>query len=200
MSAEIDTKTYSDDASLGKDAPALAGAEAIKGGAIDIAKDKVMVLYFFNTFYRGADICNNQFTELSAKLGDKVQFVAISDDADKEKTDKYLAENIVDLNTQKPLKLDPPHILFGNKKAVGKAYAEVSNLPVMSCPMGFIVKDGKIVWRQLFLQAFTLNESNFEAQLNHVLAGEELESNGPKPKVAVEEEEAEGVDGDFSLF
>ncbi|EPY37119.1 hypothetical protein STCU_00178 [Strigomonas culicis] len=70
----------------------------------------------------------------------------------------------------------------------------------MSCPMGFIVKDGKIAWRQQFLQTFTISQSNFEAQLQHVLAGEELESNGPRPKVEVEEEEAEGMDGDFSLF
>ncbi|EPY34279.1 hypothetical protein STCU_01691 [Strigomonas culicis] len=197
---DIDVKTYSDDASLGKEAPAISSCEAIKGDAVAIAKDKVQVLYFFNTFYRGADVCNDQFTHLAQKLAGQVQFIAISTDADKEKTQKYLAKEIVDENTKKTLKLDPEYIAYDSGKAVSKEYSTVANLSVMSCPMGFIVKDGKIAWRQQFLQTFTISQSNFEAQLQHVLAGEELESNGPRPKVEVEEEEAEGMDGDFSLF
>lgn len=197
---DIDIKTYCDDAAIGKEAPKIDSTLPVKGEKLAIESDKVYVLYFFNTFYRGADVCNDEFTTLSEELADKVEFVAVSTDADLAKTEKYLAKEILDENTKKQLRLAPAHIIYDDGKAVSKAFAEVSNLSVMSCPMAFVVKGGKIAWRQQFLQTFTVNQSNFKAQLNHVLAGEELESNGPRPKVEVEEEEAEGMDGDISLF
>ncbi|CAJ1019497.1 Thioredoxin-like, putative [Leishmania lindenbergi] len=197
---DIDVKTYSDDASLGKEAPKVDSTHPIKGGNLTIEVDKVYVLYFFNTFYRGADVCNDEFTVLSEEMGDKVVFVGISTDADIAKTEKYLGKEIIDENTKKQLRLSPPHIVYDEGKVVSKNYAAVSNLSVMSCPMAFVIKDGKVVWRQQFLQAHTVNQSNFREQLSHVLAGEELESNGPRPKVEIEEEEAEGIDGEMSLF
>jgi hypothetical protein len=197
---DIDVKTYCDDAALGKEAPKIDSTKPIKGDKLSIEADRVYVLYFFNTFYRGADVCNDEFTTLSEELADKVEFVAVSTDADIAKTEKYLAKEIVDENTKKQLRLAPAHIIYDDGKSVSKAYAEVSNLSVMSCQMAFVIKGGKIAWRQQFLQTFTVNQSNFKAQLAHVLAGEELESNGPRPKVEVEEEEAEGMDGEMSLF
>ncbi|CCW64047.1 unnamed protein product [Phytomonas sp. EM1] len=197
---EVDYKTYSDDACFGKEAPSIDALEPIKGDKVSIGEIGVYVLYFFNTFYRGADICNNEFTQFSERFNGKATIIAISTDADRAKTEKYLGKEIIDENTKNRLRLDPPHIVFDNRKEVSKEYASVSGLSVMSCPMAFIVKDKKIMWRQQFLQTFTLNQSNFEAQLNHILAGEELESNGPHPQVVVEEEEAEGMDGDISLF
>ncbi|EKF98742.1 hypothetical protein TCSYLVIO_010353 [Trypanosoma cruzi] len=199
MTDAIDVTTYADDRALGQVAPSLEKLEPIRGAKVAIEGGKVYVLYFFNTFYRGADPVNEELTVLSEKYGDRVVFVAISNDVDKEKTEKYLNKTIVDENTKKPLRLAPPHILFDEKKATGKKYAESSNLTVMSCPMAFIVGgDGKIAWRQQFLQTFTISQSNFEAQLNHVLAGEALESNGPRPVVQVEEEAVEVEE--MSLF
>ncbi|KAG5483278.1 hypothetical protein LSCM1_04820 [Leishmania martiniquensis] len=197
---DIDVKTYSDDASLGKEAPKIESARPIKGELVSIETDKVYVLYFFNTFYRGADVCNDEFTTLSEEMSDKVIFVAISTDADIGKTEKYLGKEIIDENTKRQLRLNPPYILYDEGKTISKRYADVSNLSVMSCPMAFVVKDGKIAWRQQFLQTFTVKHSNFRAQLSHVLADEELESNGARPKLEVEEEEAEGMDGEMSLF
>ncbi|EAN92541.1 hypothetical protein C3747_35g124 [Trypanosoma cruzi] len=200
MTDAIDVTTYADDRALGQVAPSLEKLVPIRGAKVAIEGGKVYVLYFFNTFYRGADPVNEELTVLSEKYGDRVVFVAISNDADREKTEKYLNKTIVDENTKKPLRLAPPHILFDEKKATGKTYAEASNLTVMSCPMAFIVGgDGKIAWRQQFLQTFTISQSNFEAQLNHVLAGEALESNGPRPVVQVEEEAVE-VEEEMSLF
>lgn len=200
MADQIDVKTYSDDVSLGKQAPAIDTLQPIKGEAVSIAEEKVYVLYFFNTFYRGADICNDEFTELAEKMADGVEFIAVSNDADVAKTEKYLAKEILDENTKKRLRLDPAHIVYDDKKAVAKAYSEVSGLSVMSCPMAFVIKGGKIAWRQQFLQTFTVNQSNFEVQLKHIIAGEELEANVPRPKVEIVEEEAEGMDGEMSLF
>lgn len=198
---DIDVTTYCDDASLGKEAPSIAELEVIKGAAPKYDASKVYVLYFFSTFYRGADSCNEEYTQLSERLGSKAEFIAISTDADRAKTEKYLGKEIVDENTKKPLRMDPPHILYDNGKVVAKAFNEVSNLSVMSCPMAYIIAKGKIVWRQQFLQTHVISQSNFEAQLQAALEGKELAMNGPRPKVAIEEEDAEGMDGeDFSLF
>eukprot|EP00796_Vickermania_ingenoplastis_P000287 gene287-160_t len=196
---DIDVTTYCDDASLGKPAPSIASLEPIKGEAPKFDNSKVYVLYFFNTFYRGADVCNEEFTKLSEKLAGKAEFIAISNDADRAKTEKYLGKTIVDENTKQPLRLDPPHILYDNNKAVAKEYVAVSNLSVMSCPMAFIVAKGNIVWRQQFLQTHIISQSNFEAQLDAVLNGKELAMNGPRPTKVVEEEEAE-IGEEFSLF
>lgn len=199
--AEIDVTTYCDDACLGKEAPIVKTLEVIKGEPLtEYDLNKAYVLYFFSTFYRGADVCNEEFTQLSERLADKVTFVAVSNDADRAKTEKYLGKAIVDENTKKPLRLDPLHILYDINKALAKEFIAVSNLSVMSCPMAFIIVKGKIVWRQQFLQTFIISQSNFEKQLNAAIEGKELEMNGPRPKVEIVEEEAEGIGEDFSLF
>eukprot|EP00359_Climacostomum_virens_P000467 CAMPEP_0204896590 /NCGR_PEP_ID=MMETSP1397-20131031/255_1 /ASSEMBLY_ACC=CAM_ASM_000891 /TAXON_ID=49980 /ORGANISM="Climacostomum Climacostomum virens, Strain Stock W-24" /LENGTH=186 /DNA_ID=CAMNT_0052064223 /DNA_START=46 /DNA_END=603 /DNA_ORIENTATION=+ len=186
MTDTVDVTTYSDDACLGKTAPSLELLEPIKGEKIDFQPGKVHVLYYFNTFYKGAYGVNEELTKLSEKHTDII-FIAISNDAEREKAEKYLGKVIVDENTKEQQRLAVPYIYFDDKKATAKMYCDVANLSVMSCPMAFIVdKAGKIAWRQQFLQTFTINQSNFEAQLLHVVAGEELESAGPRPKVEVE--------------
>lgn len=198
MTDTVDVTTYSDDACLGKTAPSLELLEPIKGEKIDFQPGKVHVLYYFNTFYKGAYGVNEELTKLSEKHTDII-FIAISNDAEREKAEKYLGKVIVDENTKEQQRLAVPYIYFDDKKATAKMYCEVANLSVMSCPMAFIVdKAGKIAWRQQFLQTFTINQSNFEAQLLHVVAGEELESAGPRPKVEVEGEAAEC--DEMSLF
>ena len=197
---DVDVKTYSDDASLGKVTPSLELLEAVRGEKIDLQPGKVHVLYFFNTFYKGAYGVNEELTKLSEKYAELVTFIAISNDAEKEKLEKFLGKTIVEENTKEVQRLAVPYIYFDDKKATAKLFTDVSNLSVMSCPMAYIIgKDGKIAWRQQFLQTFTINQSNFEAQLAHVLAGEPLESVGPRPKVEVEGEVAD-IDGDVSLF
>lgn len=206
MTDNLDCTTYSDDACLGVDAPSLELLEFVKGEKIDLQPGRVTVLFFFNTFYKGAFGINEEFTVLFEKYGKDVNFIAINNDAEKEKLDKFLGKlaegKIYDENTKKPQRLDVAYIAFDDKKATAKMYATASNMTIMSCPHLFIVgKDGKIAWRQQLLQSFTMNQSNFEAQLAHVLAGEPLESAGPKPKVAADEGEvAEGMAEDMSLF
>ena len=196
--ADVDVTTYSDDKSLGQTCPSLELLEAVRGEKIDLQPGKVHVLYFFNTFYKGAYGVNEELTKLSEKLTD-VTFIAISNDAEKEKLEKFLGKTIVEENTKEVQRLAVPYIYFDDKKATAKTFCDASNLSVMSCPMAYIIdKSGKIAWRQQFLQTFTINQSNFEAQLVHVIAGEELESAGPRPKVEVEGESAEC--DEMSLF
>lgn len=198
MTDSVDVKTYSDDKCFGQKAPSLELLEAIQGEKIDLQPGKVHVLYFFTTFYKGAYPVNEEFTKLSEKYTD-VNFISISNDAEKEKLERFLQKLILDDKHNTPIRMKTPFIMYDDKKATAKLYADVSNLSVMSCPMAFIVdKDGKIQWRQQFLQTYTVKDSNFEAQLLHVINGEELESNGPRPVVdAGEGEEAECDDMSF---
>mmetsp|Transcript_64236 Transcript_64236/g.74670 ORF Transcript_64236/g.74670 Transcript_64236/m.74670 type:complete len:199 (+) Transcript_64236:49-645(+) len=198
MTDSVDVTTYSDDKILGQVCPSLELLEVVRGEKIDLQPGKVHVLYFFNTFYKGAYPVNEELTKLSEKFTE-VTFVAISNDAEKEKVEKFLGKTIVDENTKEQQRLAVQYIYYDDKKATAKMFCDLANLSVMSCPMAFIVdKNGKVAWRQQFLQTFTISQSNFEAQLKHVLAGEELESNGPRPKVEVEGESAEC--DDMSLF
>jgi hypothetical protein len=143
---------------------------------------------------------NEELTQLHEKFPDVV-FIAISNDAEKEKVEKFLAKVVIDENHKKPLRLAVPYVFFDDKKATAKMYADVSNLSVMSCPMAYIIdRGGKIAWRQQFLQTSTMRQSNFEAQLVHVLAGDELESAGPRPKIDADEGEAAECGDDMSLF
>eukprot|EP00455_Lapot_gusevi_P005069 TRINITY_DN12140_c0_g2_i1.p1 TRINITY_DN12140_c0_g2~~TRINITY_DN12140_c0_g2_i1.p1 ORF type:complete len:198 (+),score=60.63 TRINITY_DN12140_c0_g2_i1:110-703(+) len=195
---DVDVTTYSDEKSIGQPCPSLELLEAVRGDKIDLQPGKVHVLYFFNTFYKGAYGINEELTKLSEKLTE-VTFIAISNDAEKEKLEKFLGKTILEENTKEVQRLAVPYIYFDDKKATAKMFCDVSNLGVMSCPMAYIVdKDGKIAWRQQFLQSFTIAQSNFEAQLQHVLAGEEIEVAGPRPVVEVEGESAEC--DEMSLF
>jgi thiol-disulfide isomerase/thioredoxin len=200
MTDAVDVTTYSDDKALGQVAPSLSLLEPVKGERVDLEPGKVHVLFFFNTFYKGAYAVNEELTQLHEKFPDVV-FIAISNDAEKEKVEKFLAKVVIDENHKKPLRLAVPYVFFDDKKATAKMYADVSNLSVMSCPMAYIIdRGGKIAWRQQFLQTFTMRQSNFEAQLVHVLAGDELESAGPRPKIDADEGEAAECGDDMSLF
>lgn len=199
MADSVDVTTYGDDKCFGKTAPSLELLDFVRGDKIDLQPGRVHVLYFFNTFYKGAYPVNEEFTKLFEKHGADVTFIAINNDAEKEKAEKFLTKEITDLNTNEKLRLELPYVAFDPAKATAKMYAAAADLSVMSCPHAFIIgKDGKIVWRQQFLQTYLVKHSNFEAQLLHAVAGEQLAMNGPKPKVDVEGEAAEA--DEMSLF
>jgi hypothetical protein len=206
MADIVDVKTYSDDASFGQQAPSLASLEFVVGDKTDLVPGKVNVLFFWVSYYKGAWLINEELTQLSEKYPE-VQFFAISNDADRAAVEKFLtkieAGKVIDENTKKTYRLGVSHVAYDDKKAVGKAYASLSNNALVHVPQAFIVSpDGKIVWRQNLTQSFTMSQSNFADQLERVIKGQPLDqSNGPKPKVEVDEGEvAEGMDEDFSLF
>eukprot|EP00672_Neobodo_designis_P015592 CAMPEP_0174828130 /NCGR_PEP_ID=MMETSP1114-20130205/1151_1 /TAXON_ID=312471 /ORGANISM="Neobodo designis, Strain CCAP 1951/1" /LENGTH=204 /DNA_ID=CAMNT_0016061839 /DNA_START=63 /DNA_END=677 /DNA_ORIENTATION=- len=203
--AEIDVKTYSDDQCFGKAAPSIDSLEFVVGDKIGLPAGKVTVLFFWVSYYKGAWVVNEELTQLAEK-NPEVQFIAISNDADRAAVEKFLKKiedgRVIDENTKKPYRLAVSHVAYDDKKAVGKAYADLSNNTLVHVPQAFIVdKDGKVAWRQNLTQSFTMTQSNFADQLERVVKGEALDmSNGPKPKVEADEGEDVEVDGDLALF
>jgi len=197
--ADIDVKTYNDDTILGATCPSLELLDFIKGTKIDIQPGKVHVLFFFNSFYKGAFVVHEEITQLSAKHTD-VTFIAISNDVDKPAAEKYLGKTYVDENTKLPQRMDTPFIAFDDKKTTAKMFAALSGNTILHVPQGIIVdKTGKIQWIQKFTQSATVAGSNFEANLIHVLAGEPVDKpHGNKPRIVDEGEAAEA--DDMSLF
>lgn len=195
-----DPLTYGDDKCLGQVAPSLELLEFIRGDKIDLQPGKVHVLVFFVTFYKGAFSVHEEFSKLYEQFGKDATFIGISNDAEKEKAEKYLTKEIVDENTKAPLRFILPYVGYDANKATGKMYASLSGSTVLSCPHAFIInKDGKVVWRQAFTQSYTLAKSSFEAQLVKVIATGEAELPAARPKVEVEGEAAD-IPDEMSLF
>ena len=208
MADSIDVKTYDDEAFFGKAAPSLENLEFIRGDKFDYKAGQVYVLYFFNTFYKGAWWCNEEMTVLAEKYASEgVTFIAVSQDAELASLERFLGKiddkKIIDENTKEPLRLILDVTVFDDKKATGKAFANVFDHTVLHAPQAVIV-DGKgiIAWRQAFTQSFTPKDSNFVAQLDCVLKGDALDlSNGPKPKVQASADDGEAAEvDDMSLF
>lgn len=82
---------------------------------------------------------------------------------------------------------------------VAEAYKEVSKQAALTVPTCFIIgKDGKIAWRERFGQNYIVERSDFGVQLEAVVGGKPLKSNGNRPKVEGEDVEEE-AEGDFDM-
>lgn len=192
-------KTYDCDTCLGATAPSLANLDFVKGEKIDLEAGKIYVLYYFTTFYKGGWWCNDEMTKLSENMSDVI-FIAVNLDAEKEKLEKFMGKTILDENTKVELRMQTPYVAYDPSRITAKMYAKTSGDDSLKTPHGFIVgKDGKIAWRQEFSQSHSVDQSNFEAQLQHLRKGEEVAKNGPRP-VIEEEGEADECDGEMSLF
>jgi hypothetical protein len=209
MADSVDIKTYDDEAFYGKLAPSLELLDFVRGEKIDYRPGQVQVLYFFNTFYKGAWWCNEEVTKLAEKfhpLG--VQFVAVSQDADVASLERFLGKiadaKIVDENTKEPLRLTLPYTAFDDKKFTGKMFAVAFDHTVLHVPQAVIVDGkGQIAWRQAFSQSHLPSQSNFAAQLERVMKGEPVErvnGNLPKMQAAADEGSDCEVEGDMALF
>ena len=207
-----DCKTYDDDKAFGTKAPSLELIDMVRGEKVDFEPGKVHVIFFFQAFYKGAWIVNEEMSVLVEKyapLG--VKFIALSQDADVESVEKFLKKiedgRVKDENTGKIYRLTMPYVALDGKKATGKLFATASDLSVLPVPCAYIVnKDGVIVWRQAMHQSHTLVQTspNFDSQLEKVVAGADVElKNGAAPKAKAadpDEGEVMEVEGDLALF
>ena len=208
MTDTVDIKTYDDEAFFGATAPSLELLDFVRGDKIDYKPGQVTVLYFFNTFYKGAWWCNEEITKLAEKYHAKgVQFVAVSQDADIASLDKFLTKidncKIIDENTKQPLRLSLPYTAFDEKKLTGKMFAVAFDHTVLHVPQAIVIDGkGQIAWRQAFSQSFLPSQSNFEDQLTRVMGGKALDlSNGSKPKQQAGEDDGEAAEvDDMALF
>ena len=105
-----------------------------------------------------------------------------------------------DEKTGRPARLQVAAVCFDPHGAVRKAFAaSVMDGAAVSVPQGFVVRDGKIGWRQVFSQSLPVGGTDFEEQMKKVMGGMGLISHGVRPRVEagpVEEAEAE----EMSLF
>jgi hypothetical protein len=202
----IDVKTYSDEVFLGKPVPVLSNVEFVRGDVNELKPGTVKVIYFLNTFYKGAFIVNEELTQLNERFGKEATFIAISVDAEKEKIEKLLTKiadgSCCDAVTKQVFRLNVPYVGWDNGKATAKAFCGVLNTSTLHTPQAFIVDaTGNLVWRQSLLQNHKFSDTNFGDQLAAVLAGKAVaQPNGARPKIVDEGEAAGEGEGDMSLF
>jgi len=188
-----DYKTYDDDECLGKKAPTLETLKFVKGDKTDVTSGKTNVILFWANYDKGGTPgATTAFSELHTKFPDVV-FIGVSADPEEAAIERFL---------KKPDVTHSYPAAFDEGKKVNKLYTSVLASSAMSIPHAFIVNgEGNIVWHEQFSQFNTVAKSQFEQQLNHVVKGEPLEKNGPRPKDAEEEEEAgDAVEEEMSLF
>ena len=137
-----------------------------------------------------------QFSKLADEITD-AKYVGIFTDPEKAHIERFFEKN--EFKMTFPAAFDKDRVVHNQFKTLLKQQA----LPI---PFGFIVKDNKIVWLQVFSQNYQLKHSNFEAQLKAVIAGSELAKNGPTPAVEESSSDDEGGvdvpegDGGLDLF
>ena len=208
MADQVDIKTYNDEKFLagGVKAPSLETVQFTVGDKFEFEAGKNYVLYFFNTFYKGAWWCNEEITKLSEKYAD-ITFVAVSVDAELASLERFVQKQadkkIIDENTKEPLRLILDKTIWDEGKVLNKAYADAFDHTVLHVPQGVVINGkGEIAWRQSFTQSYLVSESNFEDQMNRIIKGEDLDlSNGNKPKVQAGEDDGEAAEvDDMALF
>lgn len=156
------------------------------------------IVYFGAKFDKGSGPIFNQMSKLNDTYKDKVTFLAVFTDPNPADIERFLQKKEFVLNFP---------ACFDEARRVQKAFMEIGKVAALPIPNAFIINKGKIVWHQVFSQNYQTHNSNFVAQLKHVLAGEPLESAGPKPADEVESSSDEerpaaagGDDGDLALF
>lgn len=184
---------YDDDACLGKPAPSLDSLEFVHMDPAGYKEGGVTAVVFWGKFAKGDYTTIITWSELAKKYAD-VQFVGVSLDAKKADAEKYVGKigtfmatqgkNGITLAGGFPLAFDPD-------RKVKDAYKKLSAIMALSVGMAYLVKDGKVCWREQFTRGETpMNQ--FEGQLKRLLAGQDPElKNGLEPE---EEEEEESDD------
>lgn len=202
----VEVKVYNADPCMGKPLPPINNLEYVKGDKGELKPNVVTVVYFFQCFYKGGFIVNEELTQLSEKFPQGVQFVAISNDPEKEKVEKLLqkiaAGTCCDEVTKQVFRLGVPWVAWDQGKVLTKQFSDICNTSVLHTPQAFIVDGhGKIQWRQPLLQNYKFSDTNFGDQLAAVIAGKAITSpHGDRPKVeAAGEAACEGED-EMSLF
>ena len=205
MGDDEHTKTYEDESFYGKAFPAISNLDFVVGNKEDFKTNGVItVAYFFNTFYKGGFVVNEELSVMAEKHKD-VQFIAIANDPEREKVEKLLKKiaegTCCDPITKQVWRLQVPFVAHDAGKVMTKAMQDIQNVSVLHTPQAFILDaQGNLVWRQGLLQTFNFSNCNFEKQLEAVKGGQKVEQvHGKKPKVEVEGEDAEG-DGEMSLW
>jgi len=172
--------------------PDISSLDYVEGSA---PSTPVYVVLFWAKYDKGGCEVFAPLNKLNSDL-DQVDFLGISCDPQRAHVARFIEKNEFPCNFA---------LAFDEGKKVFKAFKGMAQVPALNQPQAFVIKDGKVAWRQEFAQTFPVGKSNFEAQLKHVLAGEELEKAGNTPEVEEEESSEDGNvelgdDDDLALF
>lgn len=192
---------YDDDACFGKEAPSLDTLEFVHKDKVGYKEGGVTAVVFWGKFAKGDYTTIITWSELAEKYPD-VQFIGVSLDAKKPDAEKYVGKIGTFMATQGkagitlaggfPLAFDPD-------RKVKDAYKNLSAIMALSVGMAYLVKDGKVCWREQFTRGETpMNQ--FEDQLKRLVAGEAVElKNGLEPEEEEDDEDEDGEEGTVNV-
>ena len=152
MGDDEHTKTYEDESFYGKAFPAISNLDFVVGNKEDFKTNGVItVAYFFNTFYKGGFVVNEELSVMAEKHKD-VQFIAIANDPEREKVEKLLKKiaegTCCDPITKQVWRLQVPFVAHDAGKVMTKAMQDIQNVSVLHTPQAFILDaQGNLVWR-----------------------------------------------------
>lgn len=190
-------RTYSDDGSFGKNAPALDSLEWIKGDAVAYSSEKPTVIVFWAKFAKGDYTTITGVSDIFDDFKEQAQFMGISLDPvvdDAKSFLKKIGTAMPELDVKKCVV--PYSLAFDTGKTVKEAFRTTSELMSLTASACFIIDaKGKIVWREQFGQGYAPKKGQLREQLRRHCAGEGLLSNGKKP--VVEDSDEDLADGDM---
>jgi len=194
-------RTWDDDAALGKPLPALDSLElynATAGFAAAAGSGAPTLVVFWANYAEG----DYQTVVAASSLKHRfppLRIVGISSDASKDEVEKFVGKigtslpeaNVPTLRVDFPLAYDPG-------RAVKAAFQKVAAMTSISPSTVFLADAaGVIVWKERFSASHLLEKGQLQEQIQRLLSGAPLVSNGPAP---VKEEAADdsGDDGDLA--
>ena len=190
-------RTYSDDGSFGKVAPALDTLEWIKGDAVAYSSEKPTVVVFWAKFAKGDYTTIVGVSDIFDDFKEQAQFIGISLDPvvdDAKSFLKKIGTAMPELDVKKCVV--PYSLAFDTGKTVKEAFRTTSGLMSLTASACFIIDaKGKILWREQFGQGYAPKKGQLREQLRRHCAGEGLLSNGKKP--VVEDSDEDLADGDM---
>jgi thiol-disulfide isomerase/thioredoxin len=186
--------TFEEDNALGKKAPSLSSLEFVTDEKV--TGDKPYVVLFWAQYHKPGFTKMPLYSELAKKFAGKVDFVAVSMDPTPEGAQKYLEDPKKKYGAVYPITFPVAH---DTGKKLQDAYGPILMGPV-NIPHAFLVdKSGTIVWRQDHSQVGATAPTHIEQverQIQNLVDGTPLESNGPHPypEESSEEESEEESD------
>eukprot|EP00038_Savillea_parva_P010692 m.192047 g.192047 ORF g.192047 m.192047 type:complete len:465 (+) comp18550_c0_seq1:58-1452(+) len=188
-------RTWSDDPFLGKTCPPLHDLDYVKGTAPPTGQPMVVVLW---AAYSDADY--GLLVDLSRLVAGfpSVGCVGVSCDPRRSDVDAFCQRlggsfpelKIPDLQVEFALAFDPGRAFrMALNNVVGQPKANVSTTLLVDA-------HGVIVWKEQFNLTHTLEKGQFGTQLQRLVVGEALVSNGPSPVSGQEEQGGDDLYGD----
>ncbi|GBG34131.1 Hypothetical Protein FCC1311_103552 [Hondaea fermentalgiana] len=189
--------TYDDDPAIGAKAPSLEPLKFKNGDAFDVGQGKPVVVTFHCNLNKSDFVTLAVLSDIYKKYEGKVNFVSISRDHDEADVEKWLkkyqgafmaemkgpnGEAGVTQHCDFQMAFDPEHKVNAEFKTALKRAVVGVGLAII------IDQEGTIRWLDTFVRGDNKTKQ-FEYQLNAIINGTELLSNGKAPEVEEEEEE-----------